>query len=104
MQPLPRFFDPDYRGGMYYTKGDRIYGTVTQQGSIVKYRFNDGSGPYTEEIDLGTEDKAIEAATKMAETLKAAKCGVPRMDAFRSIVNRMDLKGQSKKMPNPNHR
>ncbi len=37
---LPAFFDSDYEGGMYYTQGDRVYGTVTQRGSIVAYRFS----------------------------------------------------------------
>lgn len=82
---LPAFFEADYEGDMYYTQGDRVYGTVTQRGSIVEYRFNDGSRPYTEEIDFGTETKAVKAATKMAKAMKSAAPGIPHMGAFKSM-------------------
>lgn len=84
---LPSYFESDHEGGMYYTQGDRVYGTVTQRGSVVEYRFNDGSRPYTEEIDFGTEIKAIKAATKMAKEMKACSHGIPHMGTFRSMFN-----------------
>lgn len=82
---LPAFFESDHEGGMYYTQGDRVYGTVTQRGSIVEYRFSDGSRPYTEEIDFGTEAKAMKAATKMAKEMKSAAPGIPHMGTFKSM-------------------
>ena len=82
---LPAYFQSDYEGGMYYTQGDRVYGTVTQRGSIVEYRFNDGSRSYTEEIDFGTEAKAIKAAAKMAKVMRSESHGIPHMGTFRSM-------------------
>lgn len=81
---LPEYFLDDLEGGMYYTQGDRVYGTVTQRGSVVGYRFNDGNRPYTDEIDFGTEAKAIKAATRMAALMRKSSSSIPHMGTFRS--------------------
>jgi hypothetical protein len=82
---LPNYFTSDFEGGMYYTQGDRVYGTVTQRGSVVEYRFNDGSRPYTDEIDFGTEAKAIRAASKMAAEMRRYDESVPHMGTFQAM-------------------
>ena len=82
---LPAFFESDYEGGMYYTQGDRVYGTVTQRGSIVEYRFSTGSRAYTEEIDFVTEAKAVKAATRMAKEMKSAAPNIPHIGTFKSL-------------------
>ena len=82
---LPAFFESDHEGGMYYTQGDRVYGTVTQRGSIVEYRFNEGNLTHTEEIDFVTQAKAVKAATKMAKEMKSATPHIPHMGTFKSM-------------------
>lgn len=84
MATLPKYFSPDFEGGMYYQKGDRVSATITVRGTVIKYYFNDGSRPYREEIDMGTQSKAIQAASKMGALMRKSD-GVPHMGTFRAL-------------------
>jgi hypothetical protein len=82
---LPDFFTSDYEGGMYYSQGDRVYGTITQRGTVIEYKFNDGSRTYTEEIKFVSEFKAIKAATRMANKMRSSSHSIPHMGTFKAL-------------------
>jgi hypothetical protein len=82
---LPSYFESDFEGGMYYHQGDRVYGTITQKGTNIEYVFNDGSKSYRETLDMGTEAKAIKAASKMAAEMRRYAPSIPHMGTFRIL-------------------
>lgn len=85
---LPQYFQPGMTPTeLYYSVGDRVYGTLIIDNLTVKYRFNDGSRPYEESKTFDSRSAAEKFATRFAAEMNRCdkRQTVPMISSFRSF-------------------
>lgn len=84
---LPQYFS-FYGGTAWFScGGDRVYGTLSVEGSVVTYRFNSGNGVYEDSREFGSESAAIKFASKFAAEMRRCdkRNSVMTSSTFRSF-------------------
>ncbi len=71
----------------FFSVGEVVYGTLTLKGDVVRYHFNDGGRPYTEDRKFPTRRKAEIFASRFAAEMRRAdrRNAVPHMGTFRGF-------------------